>query len=289
MAELYQLRGRVGRSNVQAYAMLIVPPITSLPKETIRRLEAMREFTELGAGFNLAMRDLEIRGAGNLLGGEQSGFITSMGFETYARTLEEAVEELKEQEFSDLFDMPKRTSPDDTIVEAEAETLIPEEYVRSSQERLEIYRKLYGVTSKEQIREVGEELRDRFGPIPDAARSLLEVLTLRLEAAQLGFRKIRISRQHLELTAPNDPVLWDEKKTNDFVLGIAGIRERQVGVRDSNGELVVRATLIPGPDPVSDAVTAFRTVVQPLNGTWKHPPICSRPDCCFYPNSFLWS
>ncbi len=145
MAELYQLRGRVGRSSVQAYAYLVVPPISSLPKTTISRLQAVEEFTELGSGFNLAMRDLEIRGTGNLLGAEQSGFITEMGFEMYERVLEEAVVELKEQEFQKLFEgapVEIRGKRTETTIESDLEAYIPDFYVESDTERLDIYRRL---------------------------------------------------------------------------------------------------------------------------------------------------
>jgi len=204
MAELYQLRGRVGRSNVQAYAYLLTPPFSVLPTVTVRRLQALQEFNELGSGFNLAMRDLEIRGAGNLLGSEQSGFIESMGFETYTRILEDAVRELKDQEFRDVFagveagKEPLR----DTVVEPEFDALIPESFVPGETERLAIYRTLYALTTASQLQEVADELRDRFGKFPEEVENLLGVIRLRLHAAKIGFRKVNISESAMEAEFP---------------------------------------------------------------------------------------
>ena len=134
LAELYQLRGRVGRSNVQAYAYLLVPPLHVLPKYALRRLQAIEEFTELGSGFNLAMRDLEIRGAGNIFGAEQSGYIAEMGFEMYERIVREAVEELKQEEFKEVFETRQPASSIhpvsmETVIESDIEALIPDFYV----------------------------------------------------------------------------------------------------------------------------------------------------------------
>jgi transcription-repair coupling factor (superfamily II helicase) len=204
MAELYQLRGRVGRSNVQAYAYLLTPPFSVLPTVTIRRLQALQEFNELGSGFNLAMRDLEIRGAGNLLGSEQSGFIESMGFETYTRILEDAVRELKDEEFREVFagiEAGKGTVRD-MVVEPEFDALIPESYVPGEAERLAIYRRLYALTTPSQLQEVADELRDRFGKFPEEVENLLGVIRLRLQAAKLGFRKVNISESAMDVEFP---------------------------------------------------------------------------------------
>ena len=154
LAELYQLRGRVGRSNIQAYAYLLTPPLSILPRVTLRRLQAIQEFTELGSGFNLAMRDLEIRGAGNLLGGEQSGFILEMGFEMYQRVVEEAVAELKEEEFNELAEKKVENGKKikgETVIETDVEALIPDIYIEHDAERLDIYRRLYRCESLEDI------------------------------------------------------------------------------------------------------------------------------------------
>ncbi len=206
LSELYQLKGRVGRSNIQAYAYLLIPPVSVLSKTTIQRLQAIEEFTDLGSGLNLAMRDLEIRGAGNLLGAEQSGFIESMGFETYTRILDEAVAELKEQEFKGLFpeiEVKSRSTPE-TIIEVELEALIPENYIQSGTERLEIYRQMYALSTHEQLLELGEELKDRFGPYPPQVQNLLNAVRVRLAAANLGFKKVLMGKQSIEMEFPDD-------------------------------------------------------------------------------------
>jgi transcription-repair coupling factor (superfamily II helicase) len=207
MAELYQLRGRVGRSSVQAYAYLVVPPISSLPKTTIRRLQAVEEFTELGSGFNLAMRDLEIRGTGNLLGAEQSGFITEMGLEMYERVLEEAVEELKEQEFQKLFEGARaevRSKKTETTIESDLEAYIPDFYVESDTERLDIYRRLSRTSSEAEIERIREELRDRFGEYPEEVDNLLRIVELRLLASHAGFPQVSLKGDKLVITLPDE-------------------------------------------------------------------------------------
>ena len=205
LAELYQLRGRVGRSNEQAYAYLLTPPISSLPRVTLRRLQAIQEFTELGSGFNLAMRDLEIRGAGNLLGAEQSGFIMEMGFEMYQRIVEEAVAELKEQEFEKLFEGkpggPKWTAGETTI-DADIEAYIPDFFIESDSERLDFYRRLYNVSTPDAIHGMQDELRDRFGEYPEEVESLFGVVQLKTRASTLGFTKVELSRNQLALFFP---------------------------------------------------------------------------------------
>ena len=205
MAELYQLRGRVGRSNVQAYAYLLTPPLSVLPRPTLRRLQAIQEFTELGSGFNLAMRDLEIRGAGNLLGGEQSGFILEMGFELYQRVVEDAVRELKEEEFSDLIDTTQKEQPlkkMESVVEADCEALIPELYVESDAERLDIYRRLYRFGSLSDCAAMRQELKDRFGEYPEEVEHLLRLIELKILASSMRLTKVELVQSTLKLFFP---------------------------------------------------------------------------------------
>jgi transcription-repair coupling factor (superfamily II helicase) len=204
LSELYQLKGRVGRSNIQAYAYLLVPPISVLPRTTIQRLQAVEEFAELGSGFNLAMRDLEIRGAGNLLGAEQSGFIELMGFETYTRMLDATIRELKEQEFKDLFqhEQHEGRAAMETIVEVEIEAFIPLSYIENDNERLEIYRRIYALTSDEQLAEMGEELKDRFGQPPTEVQNLFNAVRVRLAAVKIGFTKVWIGRASVDIEFP---------------------------------------------------------------------------------------
>jgi transcription-repair coupling factor (superfamily II helicase) len=204
LAELYQLRGRVGRSNIQAFAYLLTPPLSVLPRATLRRLQAIQEFTELGCGFNLAMRDLEIRGAGNLLGGEQSGFILEMGFEMYQRVVEEAVVELKEEEFQEIVEQKTefKSKKGEAIIETDVEALIPDIYIEQDSERLDIYRRLYRCESKEEIDMMRKELNDRFGEYPEEVEHLFCLVELKEMAATLGFIKLELSEDQLSLHFP---------------------------------------------------------------------------------------
>ncbi len=213
LAELYQLRGRVGRSNVQAYAYLLTPPLTALPKPTLRRLQAIQEFTELGSGFNLAMRDLEIRGAGNLLGAEQSGMIMQMGFEMYQRIVEEAVRELKEEEFKELIESKKgdgqkgsvagREQIAETIIETDIEALIPDIYIESDAERLDIYRRLYRATTLEEVNSLRAELKDRFGEYPMEVENLFLMVEMKIISSVIGFVRIELNNTEISLTLPS--------------------------------------------------------------------------------------
>ena len=205
LAELYQLRGRVGRSNIQAYAYLLTPPLSVLPRVTLRRLQAIQEFTELGSGFNLAMRDLEIRGAGNLLGGEQSGFILEMGFEMYQRVVEEAVAELKNEEFNELVDQNAREEKKkkgETVIETDIVALIPDIYIEHDAERLDIYRRLYRCESLGDLITMRTELKDRFGEYPEEVEQLFMQIELKVIAAKIGFIKVELEGEILLLYFP---------------------------------------------------------------------------------------
>ncbi len=204
LAELYQLRGRVGRSNKQAYCYLVVPPIKTLQRNSIRRLQAIEEHTDLGSGFHLAMRDLEIRGAGNLLGGEQSGFIAELGLETYQRILDEAVRELRHEEFADMFDEADllNFTNDDVSVELDADALLPEAYVKRDTERFEFYKRLFNARTEKVLEDIHGELRDRYGALPPEAENLLYVVRVRLSALPAGFDRIMISRNLVSIELP---------------------------------------------------------------------------------------
>lgn len=205
LAELYQLRGRVGRSNVQAYAYLLTPPMSVLSREALRRLQAIEEFTELGSGFNLAMRDLEIRGAGNLLGAEQSGFIMEMGYEMYERIVREAVDELKEEEFKNVLTAAPPIAKQRTVVDANIDAYIPDIYVDSDTERLELYRRLSRIEHRQQVDELRRELRDRFGEYPQEVENLLGLVELRLLGSGLSLSRIALNDDAVALALPDDP------------------------------------------------------------------------------------
>ncbi len=240
LAELYQLRGRVGRSNEQAYAILLTPPLSSLPRATLRRLQAIQEFTELGSGFTLAMRDLEIRGAGNLLGAEQSGFIMEMGFDMYQKIVEEAVAELKEQEFNQLFEGRQKMrmcSRVETVVETDIEAFIPDFYIESDAERLDFYRRLYKVDTEEEIQQLREELRDRFGDYPDEVEYLFQMVSVKVLGAKLALSKIDLSGRLLTLFFPSAEMTEFYEGTNGEASLFQRIVERMQPLKSSRPQL----------------------------------------------------
>jgi len=208
LAELYQLRGRVGRSNIQAYCYLVIPPVHTLSRTALRRLQALEEYTDLGSGFQLAMRDLEIRGAGNLLGGEQSGFIMEMGFELYQKILDEAVSELRSDEFSALFTGSKHVHPsfanEDVAIELDVDALLPKEYIPADTDRYEAYKRLYNAHTHQEVDTVFAELRDRFGAFPEPAEELLFAVRLRIAALPIGLVRVNLRGTRLMLEMPPD-------------------------------------------------------------------------------------
>lgn len=203
LSDLHQLRGRVGRTNKKAFCYMLAPPMSSLTPDARKRLKALEEFSTLGSGFNIAMRDLDIRGAGNVLGAEQSGFITEMGYEMYQKVLNEAMQELKSDEFKDLFKDEKRqqTQEDgyvsDCTIESDLHLLIPDTYVSSSAERLNLYKELDEVKDERSLQDFRHRLQDRFGPLPDVVEELIRTKQLRKLAARIGFEKIILKDEKL--------------------------------------------------------------------------------------------
>jgi transcription-repair coupling factor (superfamily II helicase) len=200
LSDLHQLRGRVGRSNKKAFCYLFCPPLSTLTQEARKRLKTIEEFSDLGDGVNIAMRDLDIRGAGNLLGAEQSGFINDIGYTTYQKILKEAIQELKEGEFKELFkkENEQRTDfIDDVTIEADAEMLIPDKYVTNIQERLNLYTQLDKIDSEKGIEAFRNELADRFGPVPKTVETLFEGLRLRWLCKKLGFERLSLKNRKL--------------------------------------------------------------------------------------------
>jgi transcription-repair coupling factor (superfamily II helicase) len=193
-----------------------------LTPEARKRLRTLEEFSELGSGFNIAMRDLDIRGAGNLLGGEQSGFITDIGYETYQRILDEAVRELKEKEFQDLFREDLEKSLDfvrDVQVDTDVEMLIPDAYVTNIQERLNLYSRLDSLLSEEELEQYAKDLRDRFGPIPPQVEELFAGLRLRWECKKLGFERIILKGGKLRAYFVEDPqsLYFETRRFNNIL------------------------------------------------------------------------
>ena len=206
LADLHQLRGRVGRSNRKAYCYLIAPEKELLTEDARRRLEALGTFAELGAGFNLAMQDLDIRGAGNMLGSEQSGFIADLGYETYQRILNEAVEELKEEEGMETMDHGQwttdnnaRTWCNDSQLETDLPISFPTDYIENISERITLYRELDSLHSEEQLLDYRKRLIDRFGPLPEPAEELLSVVRLRWLCCRLGVEKILLKQERMTM------------------------------------------------------------------------------------------
>ena len=196
MADLHQMRGRVGRSNRKAFCYLITPPFDMMTSDARKRLEAIEQFSDLGSGFQIAMKDLEIRGAGDLLGGEQSGFINEMGFDTYQKIMQEALEELQnDEEFSELFENEEDRkklfkSNKEVNIDTDLELMLPDSYVQSIEERLSLYQKLAEIQNKEDLQKFENELTDRFGKLPSEAKNLLKSVELKWIAAEIGFDKI---------------------------------------------------------------------------------------------------
>ncbi len=193
LSDLHQLRGRVGRSNKKAFCYLIAPPMHHLPTLSRKRLQALEQFSDLGSGMEISMRDLDIRGAGDLLGGNQSGFMNEVGFETYSKILNEAIRELKQNEFKDLFEEEnKQLGVDECVLETDLELLLPDWYVENIKERLILYKELDNLDSEEDINTFRQSLEDRFGTIPEESEELLKTIELRRTGKAIGFEKLKI-------------------------------------------------------------------------------------------------
>lgn len=193
LSDLHQMRGRVGRSNKKAFCYFITPPYSSMTDDARKRIQALEQFSELGSGFNIAMKDLEIRGAGDLLGGEQSGFINEIGFETYQKIMNEAIEELKENEFKDLYEEDKGTEKEyvkEIQIDSDFELLFPDEYINNVSERLNLYNELSNVKNEEELLAYERKLIDRFGTLPKQAVALLNSIRIKWIATRLGIEKL---------------------------------------------------------------------------------------------------
>ena len=208
LSDLHQLRGRVGRSNKKAFCYLLAPPISTLPDDSRKRLQTLEQFSELGSGFQIAMRDLDIRGAGNLLGGEQSGFMAEIGFEMYQKILAEAVRELKRSDFKELFEEEISKQDDfvqDCTIDTDLEIMIPDSYVESIGERLSLYTRMDQTENDEELALMETELIDRFGPIPNSVNDLFITIRCRRIAIALGFEKMTLKEDTLRCFFINRP------------------------------------------------------------------------------------
>lgn len=213
LSELHQLRGRVGRSNRKAFCYLITPSIQKLTPEARKRLTALEEFSDLGSGFNIAMRDLDIRGAGDILGAEQSGYISDIGFELYTKILDDAVRELKENEYNSIFESESKViEPPETKVEFDESAYLDSHYISDGVERLNLYRKLSEASELNQINEWKEELEDRFGGLPEYGHNLMKAATIKKLASDLFFTKVTVRAKRMWLRCPEN----DSKLGNHF-------------------------------------------------------------------------
>jgi transcription-repair coupling factor (superfamily II helicase) len=222
LSDLHQLRGRVGRSNKKAFCYLLAPPMSTLPSDSRKRLQTLEQHSELGSGFQIAMRDLDIRGAGNLLGGEQSGFMNDIGFETYQKILNDAIKELKRSDFKELF-KEEITKQDDFVsdctIDTDLEILIPDDYVESITERLSLYQRLDSCETDEELAQMKQELADRFGPIPQPVEDLFVTVQCRKLAVELGFEKMSLKDATLRcffINRPDSP--YFESDTFDKII-----------------------------------------------------------------------
>lgn len=246
MSDLHQLRGRVGRSNKKAFCYLISPPLSTLTPEAKKRLRTLEEFSDLGSGFQIAMRDLDIRGAGNLLGAEQSGFIADIGYETYQKILEEAVQELKETEFRGLFqeELDKQTYQyvRDIQIDTDMEMHIPDSYVTSIQERLNLYTELDKLEQEEQISVFNEQLRDRFGRVPASVLELFEGLRLRWLCRQWGIERVILKQEKLRayfIENPQSP-FYESAQFNKILMAVntSGVKVG-ISLKQTNNRLML--------------------------------------------------
>ncbi|MBR2135234.1 MAG: transcription-repair coupling factor, partial [Bacteroidales bacterium] len=253
LSDLHQLRGRVGRSVVKAYCYLIVPPATSMTEDAKRRIKAIEAFSELGSGFNIAMQDLDIRGAGNLLGGEQSGFIADMGFETYQRILNEAFIEIN----SKREDIPQHPSEDvqfvsDCAVDTDLELFIPDEYISQTTEKIKLYKELDAMKDDDSIEAFMSSLKDRFGEPPEQVRELSYVVKLRHVAVKLGFEKIVLKQGMMLVYFVSDPQSAYYK--TDIYQGVMSqIASRRIGKVNYQQEQNKLWVKVPGVDSIRKA------------------------------------
>jgi transcription-repair coupling factor (superfamily II helicase) len=272
LSDLHQMRGRVGRGNRKAFCYLLAPPLAALPADSRRRLEALENFSDLGSGINIAMQDLDIRGAGNLLGSEQSGFISDLGYETYQKILNQAMAELRneepelkaeDQESSPLTaDLSSLSFVDDCALESDIEMYFPDQYVPNDSERMLLYRELDNLANRHDLDAsldaYRSRLRDRFGEIPAVAEELISVVPLRVYGKQLGIEKIMLKQGHMYLffvSNSNSPYFQSEAFGR--VLNYVSSHPRQCNFREANGK---RSVVISPVSSVASALTICRAI-----------------------------
>lgn len=268
LSDLHQMRGRVGRSNRKAFCYLIAPPLAALPDDTRRRLQAIENFSDLGSGIHIAMQDLDIRGAGNMLGAEQSGFIADLGYETYQKILNEAVAELRETEFAELYAEDSKndegivagdTFVDETNIESDIPAFLPEEYVPNSGERMALYRELDSLTDQRQLDGYRSRLLDRFGQIPEVGEELIKVIQLKWKGKSLGIEKISLKQGRMALFMPsNFSSLYYQSEAFNKIITYATFHPRQTHLRDGEH----RSLLIQNVKTIGEAVKIMEEIAN---------------------------
>ncbi|MCF8228136.1 MAG: transcription-repair coupling factor [Bacteroidales bacterium] len=260
LSDLHQLRGRVGRSNKKAFCYLLAPPLSTLTSEARKRLRAIEEFAELGSGFNIAMRDLDIRGAGNILGAEQSGFISEIGFEMYQKILDEAIAELKDVEFKDVFKHERKDYfVKDCVIETDLEILIPDDYITSITERLSLYKELDSIETEENLMKFHDILIDRFGPIPPQTAELINTIRLRWQARKIGFEKLVLKFNRLTGYFISDQESdYYQSASFSKVLKFIKNNPQKCQMREKKEKLLLRIENITS---INDAIQAIRPML----------------------------
>lgn len=243
LSDLHQMRGRVGRSNKKAFCYLLTPPVSVLTADSRKRLAALEEFSELGDGFKVAMRDLDIRGAGNLLGGEQSGFITDLGFDTYHKILDDAIQELKETDFKDLFSSElaekAKLIVQDCVIETDLEILIPDRYVNNISERLQLYSRLDNIKNEDELQVFANEVKDRFGPLPPATEELVNTVRLRWLGERLGFERLSIKSDKMRAYFISNNDNYFKSDVFGQILSFVQKHPKQCKIKDSAGKAML--------------------------------------------------
>ncbi|MBQ6064381.1 MAG: transcription-repair coupling factor [Prevotella sp.] len=264
LSDLHQMRGRVGRSNRKAFCYLLAPPLSVLPPESRRRLEALETFSELGSGFNLAMQDLDIRGAGNLLGAEQSGFMEDLGYDTYQKVLSQAITELKNDEFGEMFanEMAQGKKVmgdnfvDDCTVESDLQMYFPDSYVPGSSERMALYRELDNIEDDRELEKYRKRLIDRFGVVPKEGEELMQVVALRRLGKRLGCEKIALRQGKMVMQFVSNPhSAYYQSTAFEHVLNYITRHTRRCDLREQNGRRLMHVSQVP---TVGEAVYALR-------------------------------
>lgn len=263
LSDLHQMRGRVGRSNKKAFCYLLTPPSSGLSSDSRKRLAALEEFSELGDGFKVAMRDLDIRGAGNLLGAEQTGFITDLGFDTYHKILDDAIQELKETDFKDLFseELTQRVKHlvQDCVIETDLEILIPETYINNSSERLQLYSSLDNVKDETALQSFSSSLIDRFGPLPPSVEQLINSVRLRWIGEELGLEKISLKNDNLRAYFVSGKDEYFKSDVFGKILTFVQTHSKQCRMKDTAGKLILTITNIAS---VEAAIVIFNKITD---------------------------